>query len=280
MADHSQWGRPLPDRPGLAWLGQAGFWIETGAHQILVDPYLSDSLAKKYAGQPMDHIRLMPPPVSPAQLPRPGIVLVTHAHTDHMDGETLAPIAARFPDLPFVVPAAREAQARARIGAAARLVAVDAGDVIEPLDGLQIHVMPAAHETRERDAAGRHLFLGYGIVSGGHRIYHSGDTVPFNDLTSAVAAFAPQLTLLPVNGRSAALHAAGVPGNMTLDEAIGMTRAVGARRMVAHHFGMFAFNTLDPDLIDRAAAATHLPTILRPRIGRPISLAFRGMKNG
>ena len=76
---------PIGAGPGLHWLGQAGFWIDTGAHRILIDPYLSDSLARKYAGQANDHRRMMPVPVVPEALPRPDVVLVTHAHTDHMD---------------------------------------------------------------------------------------------------------------------------------------------------------------------------------------------------
>ena len=109
---------------------------------------------------------MMPPPVLPEDLPRPDLVLVTHAHTDHMDPDTLGPLAARFPDLPFVVPAAREEAARTRIGAGAQLILADAGDVLMPLPGLRITVLPAAHETRERDGQGRHLFLGYGIAAG------------------------------------------------------------------------------------------------------------------
>lgn len=34
-----------------------------------------------------------------------------------------------------------------------------------------------------------------------------------------------------------------------------------------HHFGLFAFNTLDTAVIDAAAAACDAPLILRPEIG-------------
>ena len=40
---------PKPGERGIVWLGQAGFWIETGEARVLIDPYLSDSLAQKYA---------------------------------------------------------------------------------------------------------------------------------------------------------------------------------------------------------------------------------------
>lgn len=269
-------GWPAPGRPGIAWLGQAGFWIETGSARVLIDPYLSDSLARKYAGQPNDHRRMMPPPVLPGDLPRPDLVLVTHAHTDHMDPDTLGPLAARFPGLPFVVPAAREDLARARIGADARLIPADAGCVLAPLPGLRIAVLPAAHETRETDAQGRHVFLGYGIAAGGVTIYHSGDCVPFDGLREAVRALRPDIALLPVNGRDAARLAAGIPGNFTLEEAIDLARAAAVPFLVPHHFGMFAFNTCDPAGIDRAAATTRAPAILRPEAGETLRIDVNG----
>jgi L-ascorbate metabolism protein UlaG (beta-lactamase superfamily) len=263
---------PAPGSPALVWLGQAGFWIETGAHRVLIDPYLSDSLALKYAGRTHDHRRMMPPPVLPADLPRPDLVLVTHAHTDHMDPDTLAPLARRFPGLPVVVPAAAADTAAARIGPAARLIPADAGDTSEPLPGLRLRVLPAAHETLARDAAGRHLFLGYGLSVPGLTLYHSGDCVPFDGLLPALCDLAPDIALLPVNGRDAARMAAGIPGNFTLDEAVTLAHAADVPFLIPHHFGMFAFNTCDVAAIDRAAAATARPRILRPVPGATLRI--------
>ncbi|MCB1357492.1 MAG: MBL fold metallo-hydrolase [Maritimibacter sp.] len=259
-------GFPEPGTPGLFWLGQAGFWIETGSFRILIDPYLSDSLAKKYAGKKNDHKRMMPPPMAVEALPRPDIVLVTHGHTDHMDPDTLGPLAQRFPELPFVVPASRADLARDRIGADARLVLVDAGDEIAPLAGLRLRVLPAAHEGLETDSRGRHLFLGYAIAADGVRLYHSGDCVPFEGLEELIARFAPDIALLPVNGRDARRLADGIPGNFTLAEAVSLARDIPY--LVPHHFGMFAFNTIDPREIDAAArGAGGRPRILRPAAG-------------
>jgi len=265
-------GFPARGQPGLSWLGQAGFWVETGAHRLLIDPYLSDSLAMKYAGKPNDHKRMMRPPVTVEALPRPDLVLITHAHTDHMDPMTLTPLAQRHPDLPFVVPAARETAARERIGAKARLILTDAGEILRPLSGLQVTVFPAAHETLDRDAQGRHPFLGYGISAGALRLYHSGDSIPFAGLPELLSAFAPQIALLPVNGRDARRLDAGIPGNFTLQEA--MTLAAGLPYLIPHHFDMFAFNTLDPALIDAAAAGQMAgqTCVFRPHPGE--TLAF------
>lgn len=262
------------DAPSIGWLGQAGFWIDTGRHRVLIDPYLSDSLARKHAGRKHPHLRMMPPPVTPEDLPRPDLVLVTHAHTDHMDPETVGPLAARFADLPFVVPAAEMDKARARIGGQARLVPAEASQILRPVKDIEILVTPAAHENRQRDAHGRDHFLGYAIASGGLRIAHPGDTVPFADLARTLTGFRPQIALFPVNGRDAARLADGVPGNMTLTEAVALGQQIGAEALVPHHWGMFDFNTIDPAEIDRAAATSARPRIIRPVAGASLRIAL------
>ena len=55
--------------------------------------------------------------------------------------------------------------------------------------------MRAAHETLERDDGGRHRFLGYGMGFGNVRIFHSGDTIPFDGQDEEIKAFAPDLAL-------------------------------------------------------------------------------------
>ena len=189
-------------------------------------------------------------------------MLCTHQHTDHLDGATLALLAARLPALRFVVPTAARALAMERIGVEeTRLVTVDAGDRLA-IAGLALHVLRAAHETLERDEAGHHRFLGYGLDLGAARMLHSGDTIPFEGQEAEVSAFAPDLALLPVNGRSDALRSAGFAGNFTIDEAVAVCRSCAIPAMIAHHYGMFAFNTVAPEEIDRAATDAPL-TMLR-----------------
>ena len=238
----------------LFWLGQAGFLIETGGRRVVIDPYLSNSLGRKYGHTPFPHTRMMPAPVTVAELGDVDLVLCTHHHTDHMDPETLALLAARDPHLRFVVPAASLASARERVGVSDdRLIPIDAGDRIELLPGLQIHAVRAAHEALERDHAGRHRFLGYVVEAGGLRLFHSGDCVPFEGQCEEIAAAGIDLALLPVNGRSELLRRVGIAGNFTMAEAVVLCEACGIPAMIAHHYGMFAFNTVDPASIDAAS---------------------------
>lgn len=260
-------GFPPPGERSLFWLGQAGFWFDTGKHKVLIDPYLSDSLAKKYAGQVNDHQRMMKPPLTPDALPEPDIVLITHAHTDHMDPETLGPLALRFPGLRFVVPRASLGLARQRIGARANLIPVSDSDEVSPLAGLELQVLPAAHEQLERDETGNSVYLGYCLRIDGFTLYHSGDCIPFEGLSEVVRVLGADIALLPVNGRDGRRLDAGIPGNFTLQEAIDLCRTASIGYMVPHHFGMFSFNTLAEDRIDEAAASAAMPSIFKPVIG-------------
>ncbi|MBK8161230.1 MAG: MBL fold metallo-hydrolase [Rhodospirillaceae bacterium] len=251
----SQLAQPPGQRPTLYWLGQAGFVIDAGGYRLVIDPYLSDSLAEKYRGRLYPHQRMMAAPIDTDGLGHVDLVLSTHQHTDHMDPATLQPLLAARPKTKLVAPLAAEAEALKRAQVSPdRLILVDAGQRIAVLPGVFVTATRAAHETLERDELGRYRFLGYLIDMGGVRIWHSGDTVPFDGISAEVAALKPDIVLLPVNGRSAELLANGVPGNLALDEAIDLARDVGAQALIAHHFGMFDFNTADPAVIDARAA--------------------------
>ena len=178
----------------LHWLGQAGFVVSAGGRRLVIDPYLSDTLGEKYRHTATPHERMMPAPVTPEGLGPVDLVLVTHHHTDHMDPGSLAPFAAADGAARFIVPAASRDEALRRSGAAPdRLLPVDACDAVEPWPGLSVTAVRASHETLERDAEGRHRFLGYvlrfaapgGVVT----LFHSGDTVPFDGQALEVASF-------------------------------------------------------------------------------------------
>ena len=73
----------------LWWLGQSGFLLKRDGRFLLVDPYLSDSLTKKYAATDTPHVRMSRRVVAPERLGFVDVVLATHGHTDHLDPETL-----------------------------------------------------------------------------------------------------------------------------------------------------------------------------------------------
>src|SRR5262245_45758858 len=116
--------KPLAGALAVWWLGQSGFLIKSPRGSLLIDPYLSDSLTRKYANTNRPHVRMTTLAINPAQLCPIDLVLCSHKHSDHMDPETLNPLLA--------------ANRNARVGFPAALCEHAASIGIEP--SLQIPV--------------------------------------------------------------------------------------------------------------------------------------------
>ena len=239
----------------ISWLGQAGFIISTGKAKLAIDLYLSDYLAKKYAGMELPHRRMAPPPMQPESLNGMDLYFCTHQHSDHMDPETFPIVMRNNPCCRAVVPAAHAEHAAGLGVDPGRIVPIDAGEnTAFPELGIEIHALAAAHEKFEQDREGRHLYLGYIITSGADRFYHSGDCVPYDGLTDELKKFSPRTALLPVNGRDEYRRSRNILGNFTIEEAIQICREAEIQHLIPHHFGMFDFNTVDLDYVQNAAS--------------------------
>src|SRR5206468_12163500 len=92
----------------LWWLGQSGYLLLWQGKRILIDPYLSDSLTKKYASTNKPHIRMSERVVNPELLKNILAITTSHNHTDHLDGETLMPIIKNNPGIKFNIPEANQ----------------------------------------------------------------------------------------------------------------------------------------------------------------------------
>lgn len=253
------WSRPDPENFSICWLGQSGFAVRAGSHRFLVDPYLSDSLEVKYRGSERPHNRMMPPPARVVDLAGLQIIFCTHAHSDHMDPETLPAIARDIPACRFVLPRAHVKKAGQIDLPDAAILPLDAGESLDFPDGLSVRAIPAAHEQLQTDANGHHLFLGYLWQWQGVTIFHSGDCVPYDGLSTAIGG--ADLALLPVNGRGK-----GVPGNFSFEEAVQLCREANIPHFIPHHFGLFAFNTVDRTDLEKKAAQISAPDIRIPNV--------------
>ena len=209
------------------WLGQSGFLIGWRARHLLIDPYLSDSLTRKYAGTEREHVRMTRRVVDPSRLDFVDVVCSTHAHTDHLDGETLEPILAAGAAL--VCPAATREIATERTGHEPD-VCIEEGEAATVAD-FDVQAVPAAHPEQAPE------YLGYVIGCGGTRIYHSGDSVLYAGMAERLRPVEVSLALLPINGAH---------GNMSGTEAAGLASAIGAALVVPCHYDMFEFNTASP----------------------------------
>ncbi|WP_264067594.1 MBL fold metallo-hydrolase [Mycolicibacterium komossense] len=267
------------DTTQVWWLGQAGFAIRRDQQVLLVDPYLSDSLATKYAGTVFPHQRLHAAPIAGEDLNSVVAVLHTHAHTDHMDPWTISGLLqSNRPQ--FVTPLARASIAIERNIPAELLNGIDAGQRVR-LGSFSVTAIPAAHEELTRDADGAHHFLGYVIDTGTARIYHSGDCVPYPGQIDILAALDIDVALLPINGRDRHRLANGVPGNFKLSEAVELCSTAGIPAFICHHFGLFDFNTVAPDaVIDELRKGGGGPAWTVPAVGAAFDIVPTNRKAG
>jgi L-ascorbate metabolism protein UlaG (beta-lactamase superfamily) len=244
------------DRLNLWWLGQSGYLVQWQGHHLLIDPYLSDSLTKKYANTDKPHVRMTERVVAPEKLDFIEVVTSSHNHTDHLDGETLIPLLEANPALKVIVSAANVDFAANRLQVRPEwLMPIHAdGDPVK-VGTFTFHAIPSAHESLEIDENGDHKFVGYIIVVGGKTIYHSGDACPYDGLEERLKQWKIELALLPINGRD---PSRGVAGNFTAQEAARSGKEVGARLVVPCHYEMFEFNTVSPRGFIAAANAMDL----------------------
>ncbi|MEX1240662.1 MAG: MBL fold metallo-hydrolase [Cyclobacteriaceae bacterium] len=234
------------------WLGQSGILIQWNGKCVLFDPYLSDSLTKKYASTNKPHVRISELVIEPHLLDCIDIVTSSHNHTDHLDGDTLIPLLKANPEISFIIPEANRAFIAERATCARNfpIGLTDGGE--KEVKGFTFHGLPAAHNELERDEKGRCKFMGYVVKFGKFSLYHSGDTLWYQDMEKILQPFHVDVAFLPINGND---PGRGVAGNLNASEAALLGKKIGARYVIPHHYDMFSFNTANVG--DFAAEAKH-----------------------
>lgn len=226
------------------WLGQSGFLVRCGERRLLLDPYLSDSLTKKYAATDKPHVRMTEQVVAPERLTGLDVITSSHNHTDHLDADTLQPPLASNPAAQFVIPEANRTFVAQRLGTDPAWPVGLTDGTSATVAGFEFNGIAAAHNGLDRDTNGNHLFLGYVIRCDEWTIYHSGDTLLYPGLAEKLRAFGPiHLALLPINGNKPERR---VAGNLDGREAAQLAHDIGAHCVVPCHYDMFEFNTADP----------------------------------
>lgn len=221
------------------FLGQAGFRFDFGGVVVFVDPYLSDRV-EKMEGAALKRQR--PAPFSPESVTDADYLLITHAHMDHCDPESILPILASSAKAKVIAPygvidyLVTEGMARERGLAVSE-------DTIVINEQLSVTSLPAAHPHIDRDAADCVACLGFVMSYMGRRIYHSGDTSPDDYIISSLRKIGPiDVALLPINEKNFYRDKAGIIGNMSIREAFGMAADIGAGKVVPMHYDMFKPN--------------------------------------
>ena len=246
----------------LWWLGQSGFLLQWKDKRILIDPYLSDSLTKKYSNTDNPHIRMSELVVKPELLKNIFVVTSSHNHTDHLDAETLIPVIRNNPGITFIIPQANRDFVCERVKCAKDFpVGLNEGRSVS-IGEFTFHGVPAKHNEIERDEKGNCRYMGYVIEFEKNKIYHSGDTLWFDGMVELVKPFSVDVAILPINGD---IPERKVAGNLNCKEAVQLGRSINAKYVIPCHYDMFTFNTADiNDFIKEAESAGQAYKILNP----------------
>lgn len=240
----------------LWWLGQSGFLLQWKDKRVLIDPYLSDSLTKKYLATDKPHTRMSELVVKPELLRGISIVTSSHNHTDHLDADTLIPVLKNNPNIKFLIPEANRNFVSERVKCEPGFpVGLNDNESVT-IDEFTFYGLPARHNEIERDEAGNCKHMGYVIEFGNFKIYHSGDTLLFDELTDLLSPYQIDVAILPINGNKPERK---VAGNLTCRAAAELGKATHAKMVIPCHYDMFTFNTADVNEFAKEAKAISQP---------------------
>ena len=207
---------------GITWIGHASFLIQTAEQNVLIDPNWAKWLKVfKRVRHPGMHLH---------ELPDIDLVLVTHAHFDHLDRKTLRNVAA---DQPIVVP-------------------FEVGNLVHDLGFRSVHelhyweqyqhgplkiTLTPCHHWGARVLTDNHRgFGGFIVEVGGRTIFHCGDTAYFDGFREIGQRHSIDVALLPIGAYD---PPSGREVHMNPEEAVRAFLDLGARCMVPMHFGSF-----------------------------------------
>lgn len=254
------------DEGCLWWLGQHGFILKLADTVAYLDAYLSPHPQRRFA-----------PQLAPQEVTNAALVLGSHDHGDHVDRDAWPLMARASPGARFGVPALLLPGLAADLGIEpSRFIGFDEGTEARVAE-LEVRAVAAAHELLDPDpASGRHPYLGFIVRGNGCTVYHAGDTCRYEGLETVLRSFAPDVMILPINGRDARRLRANCIGNMTYQEAADLAGALKPGLVIAAHFDMFAFNSEDPELF-RDYVEVKYPglRVEIPRHGEPITFTGR-----
>ena len=199
----------------IKFLGQSGYILKSGNTEIIIDPYLSDSV-NRVAGRP----RTLPVPINPKDI-RCDAVICTHNHLDHLDPDTVSEISSNQ----YFITTNEGVEELKKLGRK-NAAALNVGDSIN-VGNFNITAVFADHTVEA---------FGLIIKAENKTLYFSGDTL-FNEKLFRIADYKPNLTFICINGRL---------GNMNVNEALITAKKIGAKINIPNHYDMFESNSENP----------------------------------
>jgi L-ascorbate metabolism protein UlaG (beta-lactamase superfamily) len=219
-----------PRELGVTFIGHSSFMVQIAGRKLLIDPVFAERLIALR--------RLRRPGVKIKDLPATDLVLLSHAHMDHLNRPSLRRIVAHNNKVagraPIAVVPWGVEDLVSDLGFA-RVVTLEWWQT-KSIGGLEITMTPCKHWGARFFKDTHRGFGGYVIHGGGHALYHSGDTAYFDGFAKIGSRLKPEVALLPIG----AYRPDSYRGVHTCpEEALQAFLDLGARRMIPMHYGTF-----------------------------------------
>lgn len=220
----------------LWWLGQAGFIIKSpGGHVAALDPYLSNSCKAVGDQHGLDFDRLLPPPMTPADLAGIDLYCLTHSHQDHLDPETLSGYRAAGGHGLCIAPPETVDKLRA-LGVPDQEILMIWPNKCHTVGDLTVRATFAIPLGGDDLTHVGYLFS----VQDGPTIYFTGDTGYHELLGDAVAPHQPQVLVAVINGAFR---------NLCPAEAAALARRIDPKVVIPCHHDLFPDNCQPPQML-------------------------------
>lgn len=214
---------PKTGRVRVTWIGHAAFFLQFADHALMVDP--------NWAGWHGFVRRQRRPGLNLREIPELDLVLVTHAHFDHLHKPSLKVLQARDG---IVVPLGSQSLVR-RLG----FPRVHEMKIWQRLELAELHITHTpSHHWGARYLHDTHRdYGGYLIESGGKSVFHCGDSAWFDGF-SEIGRRLPDIdvALMPIGAYEAP---SGRDVHMNPEEAVRAFAELGAKVMIPMHYGTF-----------------------------------------
>jgi L-ascorbate metabolism protein UlaG (beta-lactamase superfamily) len=207
---------------GVTWLGHAGFLLQIGGRNILVDPNWA-----LWHG-PVKRVRH--PTLQAPALPYIDLVLISHAHFDHLHLPSLRSIAA---GQPIIVP--QGVGSIVRGCSFSKVIELDYWQTHQFAD-LKITFTPTKHWGARFIHDTYRKFGGFLIEGSGQTLFHCGDSSMFDGFSEIGKRAEIDVALMPIGAYQAP---SGRAVHMNPEEALAAMDMLGAQHLIPMHYGTF-----------------------------------------
>lgn len=247
----------------IKYLGQCGFLLSSEKTRAVTDPYLSYGVDENHYSEKTPWNRLYAPPCTLDEL-SPDLVIISHAHDDHLDPITIKEYLKSGGKSSFILPAP--------ICGILTSLGVKNDKIIpayaekEILFGnFSITPIPCAHTEFHINECGDYFELSYFIKANGKTVFFGGDMSLYDGLARRLALEGPDLLLLPCNGRDEERTENGIIGNITELEAARLAATLNVPFMPMHH-DLYEINGCSQEKIIAAANSVGAKMILPSKL--------------